>query len=238
MIRRTLFVVFLIAALSLVALPMSAQYLVTVQTYHSVSGVDYAEVAPSMRVKLHNINTGYDYYGTSDPYGIARISADAGTYQAYIWDEYYYQWGSTDTPDPNPYTVYATFNDQVIRLSAFPRPFAPGLFSPCDGCYVGAGYFDLVWTSGIDAARTASNWPVSYELWDSTTLPGYPQQAEWEAISDMPCNPDSAGRCVYHVGYLDTCHGCMYTWRIVVKIDFGGGIVYKTSGPSWKLYQY
>ncbi len=233
--RRTLF---LILALFALALPMSAQYLVTVQTYHSVSGVDYAQVAPSMRIRLHSVSTGYDYWGTSDPWGIARISAPSGWYQAYLWDQYYYQWGSTDQPDPNQYYVYPTFNDQVIRLTAFPRPYAPTLWSPCDGCGVGPGNFDLVWTNGLDAARIAPNWTVTYELWDSATPVGWPQGQEWLAVPDAPCNPDAQGRCHYHVGPLDYQPGCQYTWRIVVKINFGGGIVYKTSGPTWHLHQF
>lgn len=235
MVRRTLF---LIAAAFILALPLSAQYPVTVETYHSVSGADQAEVGPSMRIQLHNVSTGADYWGISDAYGIATISAANGTYQAYLWDPYYYQWGSTDQPDPNTYTVYPIYTGQTIKLSAFPRPFAPNLVSPCNYCAVGAGNFDLVWTSGIDAARTASNWPVTYEIWDSTTLPGYPQQPEWMAVSDAPCNADGQGNCHYYVDSgLGSCPGCQYTWRIVVKINFGGGIVYKTSGPSWHLHQ-
>ncbi|HEV8435462.1 MAG TPA: hypothetical protein VGR95_18785 [Thermoanaerobaculia bacterium] len=236
MIRRTLF---LIAAVFVLAVPLSAQYLVTVQTYHSVSGSDWAALGPYMSVKLHNVSTGANYPGYTDASGIATISAAAGTYQVYVWDpSYNYYWGSIDTPQPGTYTVYATPYTQVLKFSAFPRPYAPNLVSPCNYCAVGPGNFDLVWTNGLDAARTASNWPVTYEIWDSTTLPGDPQQPEWLAVSDAPCNPDASGNCHFHVDSgLGYCPGCQYTWRIVVKINFGGGFIYKTSGPSWHLHQ-
>jgi len=226
---------FLIAVASILALPLSAQYTVTVETFHSVSGVEYAQYAGSMRINLHNVSTGADYWGISDPYGISHISAAAGTYQAYLWDPYYYQWGSSEQPDPDTYTVWATPYEQVIQLSAFPRPFAPDLVAPCNYCGVPQGNFDLIWTSGLDAARTASNWTVTYE--DSATPVGWPQGQEWLAVPDAPCNPDAQGRCHWYVDTLNYEPGAEYTWRIVVKINFGGGIVYKTSGPVWHCHQ-
>src|SRR6476660_5768617 len=234
MIRRTLFVITLVLGM---ALPLSAQ-IVTVQTFHSVSGVDYAEIGRSMRIKLHNVSTGGDYWGTSDSYGVSRIGAPAGYYQAYLWDgSYQYLWGSSEQPDPNQYYVCATPYQQVIELPAFPRPLAPNLGSPCNYCGVPQGNFDLIWTSGLDAARTAPNWAVTYEIWDSATPVGWPQGQEWLAVPDAPCNPDGQGRCHYHVDMLDYQPGAQYTWRIVVKINYGGGIVYKTSGPVWHCHQ-
>jgi hypothetical protein len=235
MTRKTLFLIILV---SILALPMSAQYIVSVYTYHSVSGVDYAQIAPYMRIKLHNVQYGTDWWGSSDAYGAATISAPSGWYQAYVWDPYYYQWGSTDQPDPNQYYVYATPYQQVINLSAFPRPYAPNLVGPCNYCGVGQGNFDLVWTNGLDAARTAGNWTVTYDIWDSATPVGWQTQPEHLAITDAPCNPDAQGNCHWYVDYLDYSPGCQYTWRIVVKINFGGGVIYTTSGPSWHLHQY
>src|SRR4051812_31298375 len=96
MIRRMLFVITLVLGM---ALPLSAQYIVTVQTFHSVSGVDYAEIGTSMRIKLHNVSTGGDYWGISGYNGISYIGAPAGYYQAYLWDgSYQYLWGSSEQP--------------------------------------------------------------------------------------------------------------------------------------------
>jgi hypothetical protein len=234
MIRKALFILVLVLG---VALPVSAQ-IVTVQTFHSVSGVDYAEVGRSMRIKLHNVSTGGDYWGISDQNGISYIGAPAGDYQAYLWDPYQYLWGSSEQPDPNLYHVYATRYQQFIQLTAFPRPLAPNLVAPCNYCGVPQGNFDLVWTNGLDAARTAPNWTVTYEIWDSATPVGWPQGQEWLAVPDAPCNPDGQGQCHYHVGMLNYEPGAEYTWRIVVKINYGGGIVYKTSGPVWHCHQY
>jgi hypothetical protein len=224
----------------LIAAPSLFAWTVTVSTYKSIAGVDYAQAAGSMYFKLCNINTGYCYQSLSEGNGVGWTDAPEGTYHAYIWDGAY-NWGSTDIPnggDSETWTVYATPYGQYINLSAYPRPLMPNLVSPCNYCAVGAGNFDLVWTNGLDATRTASNWPVTYDIWDSTTLPGYPQQPEWLAVTDAPCNPDAQGHCHYYVDSgLGSCPGCQYTWRIVVKINFGNGQVYTTSGPSWHLHQ-
>lgn len=232
MIRKILLAILLTA----MAFPASA-YVVTVYTYHSVAGVDYAEIAPSMRIKLCNASTGACYWGISDAYGRAWIDAPQGWYNAYTWDPYYYQWGSQDQPDPNQYYVYPILYTQVINLSAFPRPLAPNLVAPCNYCGVGQGNFDLVWTSGLDADRIAPNWTVTYGIWTSATPVGWPQGQEWEAVPNAPCNPDAYGRCHWYVDYLNYEPGCQYTWRIVVKINFGGGVIYETSGPQWHLHQ-
>ena len=234
MIRRLVVVSAFLFFLSAPAFAWS----VTVYTYQSVAGRDYARIGPRMKVKLCHVTYGTCHSGTSDLYGRVPLAVTReGYYYAYIWDPYDYEWGSIDTPDPNQYYVYPMYTEQVINLSAFPRPLQPGLVSPCNNCWVGLGNFYLVWTDGLDADRRASNWPVTYEIWTSTTLPGQPQAEDYMAVADAPCNPDSRGNCRWYVDYLASCQNCKYTWRIVVKQNFGGGIVYKTSGPKWYLYQ-
>jgi hypothetical protein len=232
MIRKAVF----FAVMCLISMPALA-YTVTVYTFHSVAGVDYARNAPNTRVRLCEVANGSCSSGISDATGRSNVIVTrAGYYYAYIYDTNG-RWGSTETPDPNQYYVYPIFSEQVIRLSAFPRPFAPTLVSPCNGCGVPRGNFNLSWTSGLDWERTASNWPVTYEIWTSATPPGWAQGAEGLGVADAPCNPDAQGRCRWYVDYLDAPVGTRYTWRIVVKINFGGGIIYKTSGPKWTLYQ-
>jgi hypothetical protein len=231
MIRRVL----LAAALCLASWPVWA-YTVSVYTYDSVAGVDYARVHSNINVKLCRVGGASCSYGIS-AFGKATVSVtQEGYYHAYIYDGSG-KWGSTDTPDPNLYYVYPILTEQVIRLSAFPRPLQPGLVSPCSGCLVPPGNFYLSWTNGLDWERTAPNWPVTYEIWTSSQPVGSPQGPEWLAVPDAPCNPDANGRCRWYVDFLVTEPGAKYTWRIVVKINFGGGIVYKTSGPNWTLYQ-
>lgn len=232
MIRR----MFLSAVLCLAAIPAFA-YTVYVDTFQSVAGVDYARIAPNMRVKLCRVANGVCSYGISNAQGRANIVlTHAGDYWAYIYNTNG-TWGSTDTPDPDTYYFFSTQMQQGIGLSALPRPFQPTLVSPCNNCGVPSGNFYLSWTNGLDWERTAANWPVTYEIWTSSTPVGWPQGAEWLAVPDAPCNPDAQGRCRWYVEYIADEPGAEYTWRIVVKINFGGGIVYKTSGPTWRIHQ-
>jgi hypothetical protein len=228
-----------IAVLSLIAAPSLFAWTVTVSTYKSISGVDYAQSAGSMYFKLCNTTNGYCYQSLSEGNGVGWTDAPEGTYYAYIWDGAG-NWGSTDIPNggwSETWTVYATPYGQYISLSAYPRPLMPGLVAPCNYCGVGQGNFDLVWTNGLDNTRTAANWTVTYDIWDSATPVGWQQGTEHLAITDAPCNPDAQGNCHWYVDYLDYSPGCQYTWRIVVKINFGNGQVYTTSGPSWHLHQ-
>ncbi|HEV7240028.1 MAG TPA: hypothetical protein VGQ36_12385 [Thermoanaerobaculia bacterium] len=233
MIRRLI----LFAVLSLFAVPRAFAYAVQVYTFKSIAGVDYAQSAGGLRVKLCHATTGACSFNTTDPSGFANIIVNqSGDYYAYVWDSSQYEWGSSDQPDPNTYYVFPSFQ-QSIGLSALPRPLEPNLVAPCNGCGVGQGNFDLVWTNGLDYARTASNWPVTYDIYTSATPVGWPQGQEGLAISDAPCNPDAQGRCHWYVDFLESMPGCQYTWRIVVKINFGGGVIYETSGPQWHLHQ-
>lgn len=224
---------FLLVAACLLAAP-SYGWMVTIQTYHSVSGVDYAEVAGSVYVKLCAGTSCYQ--SMSEGNGVGWIGVPTpGWYWVYAWQSSGL-WGSTTQPFPNQYYVYAS-NNQVMRISIFPRPLRPGLVSPCDYCGVGAGNFYLSWTNGLDAARIAPNWTVTYDLWDSSTPPGWPPGEEWLAVPDMPCNPDAAGHCRYWVGPLPYEPGTQYTWRIVAKINFGGGVIYDTTSYTFHLHQ-
>lgn len=232
MIRRML-----LAAFFCVAAVPAFGYTVFVDTYKSIAGVDYAQIAPNMRVKLCRVTTGLCTSGISGSTGRATVVlTHPGAYYAYIYDVNG-TWGSTETPDPNQYSFLDTQQSQGIGLSAFPRPFAPALAAPCNNCYVPSGNFYLSWTNGLDWQRTASNWPVTYEIWTSSTPVGYPQGQEGLAVPDAPCNPDAQGRCRWYVGFIADEPGARYTWRIVVKINFGGGVVYKTSGPKWYITQ-
>jgi hypothetical protein len=230
MIRRLILGVLL----ALAATAAFAQYPVTIYSYYSVAGVDYARNAYYMNVKLCHVETGACTSGNTGGFGSVRLSARAGMHYAYIWST---NWGSSTQPDPDTYEVFPIYSPQGIGLSAFPRPYAPNLVSPCNYCQVGQGDFDLVWTNGLDADRKSPNWPVTYEIWTSSTPVGWPQGQEWLAVPDAPCNPDAKGNCHWYVDHLVYEPGAKYTWRIVVKINFGGGIIYKTSGPKWNLQQ-
>jgi hypothetical protein len=93
------------------------------------------------------------------PVGQTSSSPRDGWYYAYVWDSHY-EWGSIDTPDPNQYYVYPIIGQQIINLSALPRPLQPGLVAPCNGCLVGLGNFYLKWTDGLDADRRSPSWPA------------------------------------------------------------------------------
>jgi len=224
------------AALILAVAPGAFAWQVTCNSYKSVAGADYARTAPYMSFKFCNTSSGACYWGNTGGFASGVFDAPEGTYNGFIWDPYYYQWGSTDLA-VGQFTIFATPYGQVISLSAYPRPFAPTLVEPCNYCGVPNANFNLKWTDGLDADRRAANWPVTYDIWASETPNGWPTQPEHLTIADAPCNPDTNGKCTWWVDQLTPESGRQYTWRIVVKINFGQSI-YTTSGPSWHLHQY
>lgn len=218
---------------------------VDIYAFKTVAGQEYAEAAGWFSVRLCRTGTQTcTYGGTTDGNGKGDIYISpsfAGYYDLYLYNDYGQkyggEWGSETEPiGGGPFYIPTGFTS--ISVSVPPRPLAPTLVSPCNYCGVPSGDFYLSWTSGIDADRTYSGWPVTYEIWTSSTPVGWPQGQEWLAVPDAPCNPDSQGRCRWYVDYIADEPGAQYTWRIVVKLPVGGGQVYKTSGPTWHLHQY
>lgn len=217
---------------------------VDIWAFKTVAGVEYSQRAAYFSVRLCRTGTQTCTYGVpTDSYGHGNVFISpsfAGWYDLYLYKDYGAkyggEWGS-QTQAIGGGAFYIPQGFTSITVSVPPRPLAPTLVSPCNYCGVPSGNFYLSWTSGLDSQRTASNWPVTYEIWTSSTPVGWPQGQEWLAVPDAPCNPDSQGRCRWYVDYIADEPGAQYTWRIVVKLNVGGGIVYRTSGPTWRIHQ-
>jgi len=217
---------------------------VDVYAFKMISGQTSSQPAAYFQIRMCRTGTQTCTYGVNtDPYGHGNVYISpefAGYYDLYLYKDYGAnyggEWGDWSQPIAGG-AFYIPAGNTSLTVWVPPRPLVPGLVSPCNYCGVPAGNFNLSWTSGLDAQRTAPNWPVTYEIWTSSTPVGWPQGQEWMAVSDAPCNPDAYGRCVWYVDYLATEPGAQYTWRIVAKMNIGGGLYYKTSSPTWHLHQ-
>ena len=242
---RNLLRSFLMLAVCL-ALAVPAAHAGTIDLYgfRTVAGQEYYDAASyfSFKVCKSGQTTGcyqgqLGYTGNFYPVYVS----EAGWYDIYMYRDYGWccdgVWGSNDVPIAGgPFYVPSQFTS--ISMSVPPRPNAPTLVEPCNYCYVPSANFNLKWTDGLDAQRRSPNWPVTYDIWASETPVGWPEQPEHLVIPDAPCNPDANGHCTWWVDQLIVESGRRYTWRIVVKLNVGGGVVYTTSGPSWHITQY
>lgn len=214
-----------------------------VWAYKSIAGQEFAAVADHFSLKMCRTGTlsCYNTPGTG-PNGRQTVTIGAGQsgwYDMYLYRNYGSfggQWGSQTQPIPGG-AFYIPEGFTSITVSVAPRPLAPGLVAPCNYCSVPPGNFYLKWTDGLDASRRSPSWPVTYEIWGSTTPVGWPTQPERLLIPDAPCNPDANGNCQWYIDVLDPEPGRRHTWRIVVKLHIGGGAIYTTSGPKWNLVQ-
>jgi hypothetical protein len=217
---------------------------VDIYAFKTVAGQEYSSAAAYFSVRLCKTGTqSCTYGGTTDSNGKGHVYISPsfpGYYDLYLYNDYGQkyggEWGSQNQPIAGG-AFYIPTGFTSITVSVPPRPLIPTLVSPCQHCGVPSGNFYLSWTSGLNAQRTYSGWPVTYEIWTSSTPVGWPQGQEWLAVPDAPCNPDSLGRCRWYVDYIADEPGAQYTWRIVVKMNVGGGLVYKTSGPTWYIHQ-
>jgi len=242
MCRFSIAILAVLASLAFIV-PAATAGTIDLYGFRTVAGQEYYDAASyfSFKVCKTGQTTGcyqgqLGYTGEFYPVSVS----EAGWYDIYMYRDYGWccdgVWGSNDQPIAGgPFYVPSQFTS--ISMSVPPRPLVPDLVSPCNYCGVPQGNFYLSWTSGLDAQRTAPNWPVTYEIWTSSTPVGWPQGQEWLAVPDAPCNPDAYGRCRWYVDTLSYEPGAQYTWRIVVKMDVGGGVVYRTSGPTWHLHQ-
>jgi hypothetical protein len=215
-----------------------------IYAFKMVAGQTTSQPADYFSVKLCRAGTQTcTFGGTTDSFGHGNVYISPsfpGQYDLYLYRNYGAQyggeWGSQTQPIAGG-SFYIPTGFTSITVWVPPRPLAPGLVSPCAYCGVPSGNFYLSWTSGLDSTRTAANWPVTYEIWTSSTPVGWPQGQEWLAVPDAPCNPDAQGRCRWYVDYIADEPGAQYTWRIVVKLNIGGGLIYKTSGQTWHIHQ-
>jgi hypothetical protein len=182
------------------------------------------------------------YTVLTDSYGHATVTVGIGyegDYYLYLYRNYGVnyggEWGSQTEPIgkfPVPYVMTS------IGVQVSPRPLPPKLVTPCNYCGIPSANFYLKWTNGLDASRRNPSWPVTYDIWASETPVGWPTQPEKLTIANAPCNADAQGNCQWWIDALIPESGRKYTWRIVVKLQVGPGVVYTTSGPSWNLVQY
>jgi hypothetical protein len=218
---------------------------VDIWAFKTVAGTEYSARAAYFSVKLCRTGTQIcTYGGTTDTYGKGTVNIGpsfSGWYDLYLYKNYGVnyggEWGSQNQPLPGG-AFYIPEGFTSITVSVAPRPLPPGLVAPCNYCSVYPGNFYLKWTDGLDGSRRTPVWPVTYEIWGSTTPVGWPTQPERLLIPDAPCNPDAQGKCRWYIDALDPESGRRHTWRIVVKLWIGGNVVYTTSGPSWNLVQY
>ena len=205
----------------------------------TVAGQEYYDAASYFSFKVCVAGSQSNcYFGQLDNYGhFYPVSlSSAGWYDIYMWRDYIH-WGSNTQPiGGGPFYVPSVFTS--ISVTVPPQPLEPQLVEPCNWCHVWPGDFYLKWTDGLDSERRSPTWPVTYDIWASETPVGWPQQPERLVIPDAPCNPDAYGHCQWYVDALVPESGRSYTWRIVVKMNVGAGIIYSTSGPSWHLSQY
>lgn len=215
-----------------------------IYAYKTVAGQEYAQPAAYFSLKMCRVSQpSLCYYAsTTDGYGHGTVNIGLGFegyYNLFLYKNYGVnyggEWGSQNQPIA---AFYIPSGLTSIAVSVAPRPLPPTLVAPCNSCRVNPGNFYLKWTDGLDSQRRTSLWPVTYDIWASETPVGWPTQPEKLTVADAPCNPDSLGRCQWYVDALVPESGRRYTWRIVVKLNVGGGTVYTTSGPSWSLSQY
>ena len=238
----------LIAVLAVAAVAPAAWSQQTVDLYgfKTVAGVEYAQSAAYFTFKFCKVGSAVCNQGTLGSTGNATftVTQGAGQYNLFLYRNYGYtwnggEWGSLDIPIAGgSFTVGTSWQyPYSISASVPPRPLPPTLVSPCNGCQVPSSNFYLKWTNGLDADRSTSAWPVTYDIWASETPVGWSTQPEHLTVADAPCNPDANGNCQWWVNALVAEPGRRYTWRIVVKLNVGGGVVYTTSGPSWSIHQ-
>jgi hypothetical protein len=231
------------ACLVLEAPSASAAGYVDLYGFRSVAGQEYHDVAAYFSVKFCKTGTNICFYAQLDNGGhyYPIVANTVGYYDLYLYKDYGAnyggEWGSDTQPIAGgPFYVPSGFSSMAASVP--PRPLEPGLITPCNYCHVYPGNFYLKWTDGLDASRRTPVWPVTYDIWASETPVGWPTQPERLTVADAPCNPDAYGYCQWYVDALIPESGRQYTWRIVVKLQVGGGVVYTTSGPSWHLSQY
>src|SRR2546423_12333494 len=71
-------------------------------------------------------------------------------------------------------------------------PLAPNPVYPGNGFANVPSSFTLRWNSGLDAARTNSQWPVTYAIYYKYWSIGGTEPANYSPMgSAIPCNPDS-----------------------------------------------
>lgn len=79
-------------------------------------------------------------------------------------------------------------------------PLAPNLVYPSNGLANVPSSFTLRWNSGLDAARTTAQWPVTYAIYYKVWANGGAEPANYALFaSGLPCNPDSTGTCTMAV---------------------------------------
>jgi hypothetical protein len=208
--------------------------------FKTISGQEFAAPAAGFTVKFCNAAINWCGQTSLDAYGFVNTGLpSAGYYSIYLFGDYYNaasggQWGSLTQPLAGG-TFYVPEASTSISVSVPPRPLPPTLVGPCNNCTIPAGNFYLRWSNGLDSQR--QNWPVTYDIWASETPVGWATQPERLTVADAPCNTDFQGSCRWYVDALVPEQGRRYTWRIVVKLNVGGNVVYTTSGPSWRLVQ-
>jgi hypothetical protein len=205
---------------------------ITVNTQYWTGISPYSQQAPFYYSKLCNRTTLACNQQPSDP--IARadyLNMPLGTYDAYIWH------GTDYGSESVKVGTYVVDRAAVIILVAYPRPLPPNLLS-CNSIgactYPAMTPFDLLWANSQDAARTAPGWTMTYDILTSTK----PGNGTWGpmlvTVADAPCNPNSAGKCRWHVdGLAALPGGAEYRWKIRAKARFNSEpYTYTTDSPT------
>lgn len=220
-----------------------AQITVTVNTNYWTGTSPYAQTGAYFYSKLCNRTTGYCNQQPSNSLGWADYtSLPPGSYNGFVWHGTDY--GSEAVPI-GMYTIYDSppnAQHQYMTFVAYPRPLVPTLQS-CN--YVGACTypamtpFDLLWSNAQDAARTAAGWTMTYDILTATKPAGGTWGPMLVTVPDAPCNPNSAGKCRWHVdGLAAIAGGAEYQWKIRAKLSFSGETyIYTTDSGIGHAYQ-
>jgi len=99
-----------------------------------------------------------------------------------------------------------------IHLYSAPSPHKPSAVYPLNGAVRTPATFTLKWTTGLDAERMATKWPVTYDIYANG-----PGAAENLVLSNIPCNADTSGNCTYPISNLLSAQ--LYYWRVEAKLN-------------------
>jgi hypothetical protein len=144
----------------------------------------------------------------------------------YVW--YVFAWKDADYWGSSSVPVLAinapAAGSTGIGINAPPRPLPPTPQYPAGNIVIHSDQFPVRWSSGLDAERTSTSWPVTYDLYYKWWVYG-PEPTEWvpAAGGDYPCNPDQTGYCSTYVTQMPEGS---YRWKMVAKMDVSDTVSY------------
>ena len=161
---------------------------------------------------------------TADPYGrfSFNVRYGSGYYFPYMY-RYDIHWGSDSYPMNNFFYILDSQAGQSINgtMTSTPAANPPNAVYPADGAVNVPSSFTLKWTDGLDADRSRSDWPVTYDVYGSGN-----DAPENLVLSNVPCN--GVGTCSATISNIS--YATRFTWHVVARMH--SGPVIPNAGPD------